>query len=95
MDNSAQSISRRQFIGSTTAFGALASTGAGCATTNLEQISEAESKRIKLGISSYSYWHFREPKVSIETEIEKTAKLGVEAVSYTHHRDNETKANLV
>ena len=95
MDNSAQSISRRQFIGSTTAFGALASTGAGCATTNLEQISEAESKRIKLGISSYSYWHFRDPKVSIETVIEKTAKLGVEGVDILHRQmDSEDNGYL-
>ena len=95
MDNSAQSISRRQFIGSTTAFGALASTGAGCATTNLEQTSQAEAKRIKLGISSYSYWHFRDPKVSIETVIDKTAKLGVEGVDILHRQmDSEDNGYL-
>jgi sugar phosphate isomerase/epimerase len=42
--------------------------------------------RIKLGIASYSYWHFRDPKVSIETVIDKAAKLGVEAVDILHRQ---------
>ena len=44
------------------------------------------AKRIKLGISSYSYWHFRDPKVSIETVIDKTARLGVEGVDILHRQ---------
>ncbi|MBM3876879.1 MAG: sugar phosphate isomerase/epimerase [Verrucomicrobia bacterium] len=43
-------------------------------------------KRIKLGISTYSYWHFRSAKVSIETVIEKTADLGVEGVDILHRQ---------
>ena len=45
-----------------------------------------KAKRIKLGISSYSYWHFRDPKVSIETVIDKTARLGVEGVDILHRQ---------
>ncbi len=42
--------------------------------------------RIKLGIASYSYWHFRPPKVSIETVIEKAAAIGVEGVDILHRQ---------
>ena len=41
---------------------------------------------IQLGISSYSYWHFRTAKVSIETVIEKTAALGVAGVDILHRQ---------
>jgi L-ribulose-5-phosphate 3-epimerase len=39
-----------------------------------------------LGISSYSYWHFRDPKTSIETVIDKSAALGVEGVDILHRQ---------
>ncbi len=42
--------------------------------------------RIKLGISSYSYWHFRPPKVSIETVIEEASSLGVQGVDILHRQ---------
>jgi sugar phosphate isomerase/epimerase len=41
---------------------------------------------MKLGISSYSYWHFRPPKVSIETVIDKSAEIGVEGVDILHRQ---------
>ena len=43
-------------------------------------------KRIKLGLCTYSYWHFRDPKVSIETVIEKAAEFGVEGVDILHRQ---------
>ena len=43
-------------------------------------------KRIKLGISSYSYWHFKTTKVPIETVIDKAAELGVEGVDILHRQ---------
>lgn len=47
----------------------------------------APSRRpIQLGISSYSYWHFRSAKVSIETVIEKAAALGVAGVDILHRQ---------
>tara|TARA_B100000609_G_scaffold138247_1_gene110811 strand:+ start:1702 stop:2661 length:960 start_codon:yes stop_codon:yes gene_type:complete len=87
MSKTTRSISRRGFISSAAAFGALATTGAGCATTSSTAgAGAASAKRIKLGISSYSYWHFRDPKVSIETVIDKTARLGVEGVDILHRQ---------
>jgi len=53
----------------------------------------AANKRIRLSISTYSYWHFRPPKVSIETVIEKTAAIGVAGVDILHRQmDIEEKA---
>jgi sugar phosphate isomerase/epimerase len=46
----------------------------------------ARKKRIKLGISTYSYWHFRTAKVPIEMVIDKTAELGVEGVDILHRQ---------
>jgi sugar phosphate isomerase/epimerase len=43
-------------------------------------------KRTKLGISSYSYWHFRDPRVPINTVIEKAHELGVEGVDILHRQ---------
>ncbi len=41
---------------------------------------------IKLAISSYSYWHFKEQKVTIESVIDKTAALGVGGVDILHRQ---------
>jgi L-ribulose-5-phosphate 3-epimerase len=38
--------------------------------------------RIKLSISSYSYWHFKEKKFPIEGVIDEAAKLGVEGLIF-------------
>ncbi len=46
----------------------------------------AAKKRIKLAVASYSYWHFRDPKVSIESVMDKAAELGVEGVDILHRQ---------
>ncbi|HAW97347.1 MAG TPA: xylose isomerase, partial [Opitutae bacterium] len=45
-----------------------------------------KASSVKLGISSYSYWHFRPPKVTIEQVIEKTSALGVPGVDVLHRQ---------
>src|SRR2546428_8395069 len=51
--------------------------------------------RVRLAISTYSYWHFRPPKVSIETVIDKAAELGARGVDILHRQmDLEEKAPL-
>jgi L-ribulose-5-phosphate 3-epimerase len=42
--------------------------------------------KVKLGIASYSYWHFRDPKVTIEQVIEKAGALGVSGVDILHRQ---------
>jgi sugar phosphate isomerase/epimerase len=71
-------MNRRQFIGAT----ALASAAIGARAADRP----TRESRIKLGISSYSYWHFRTAKVPIETVIDKTAALGVEGVDILHRQ---------
>lgn len=84
-------LTRRSFL-------ATASLAAAAAPLPAVQAAEAPTPsrpRIKLGIASYSYWHFRDPKVSIETVIDKAALLGVEAVDILHRQmDLPEKAPL-
>lgn len=51
--------------------------------------------RIKLSISSYSYWHFKEKKYPIESVIEEAAKLGVEGIDILHRQmESEEKGYI-
>jgi sugar phosphate isomerase/epimerase len=74
------SLSRRSFI---------ATAGLAAAATPVQVVQAAsppKRPRIKLGIATYSYWHFRTAKVSVETVIEKAAALGVEGVDVLHRQ---------
>ena len=83
-------ISRRAFLGAAACSAASVSLGA---ESTAGDPSGTSRPRIKLGISTYSYWHFRPPKISIETVIEKTAALGVQGVDILHRQmDLEEKA---
>jgi hypothetical protein len=48
--------------------------------------------RIKLSISSYSYWHFKGEKFPIEKVIDEAAKTGVEGIDILH-RQMESEDN--
>src|SRR5687767_5529753 len=41
---------------------------------------------VRLGVSSYSFWHFRAEKVSIETVIDETARMGAQGVDILHRQ---------
>lgn len=77
-------MNRRSFftatagLGATLALGATARESATAAT--------AHKKRIKIGVCTYSFWHFRDPKVSIETVIEKAAEFGADGVDILHRQ---------
>ena len=50
---------------------------------------------IQLGISSYSYWHFKEPKIAIEHVIDEAARLEVSGVEILHRQmDSEDNSYL-
>lgn len=82
-------LSRRSFLGT-------AATGLAATSVLAAETAPAPGKpRIKLGISSYSYWHFRPPKVSIETVIDKASELGVTGVDILHRQlDREDRSSL-
>lgn len=74
-------LTRRSFLASA----ALAGAGLTLETPAAPAARPAR-KRIKLGVSSYSYWHFKTTKVPIETVIDKAAELGVEGVDILHRQ---------
>ena len=51
--------------------------------------------RMKLSISSYSYWHFKEKKFPIETVIDEAAKLGVEGIDILHRQMESEDKNYI
>jgi L-ribulose-5-phosphate 3-epimerase len=77
-------MNRRSFFTSTACLGATLATGIQTASAGPDESSH--KKRIKLGIATYSYWHFRDPKVSIERVIDKAAEIGVEGVDILHRQ---------
>jgi L-ribulose-5-phosphate 3-epimerase len=85
-------LSRRTFLAASSAM------GAGLLVPPIAQANAAGAgprKPIKLGISTYSYWHFKTERVPIETVIDRTAELGVEGVDILHRQmDIPEKAPL-
>ena len=79
-------MNRRAFFTASACLGASMALGAETQNTKPAQLSA--KKRIKLGISTYSYWHFRTAKVPIETVIDKAAEIGVEGLDILHRQMN-------
>src|SRR5262245_54368474 len=75
-------MNRRSFLASTACLSATLALGA----DKNETKSSAQKKRIKLGIATYSYWHFKTAKVPIETVIDKTDETGVEGLDILHRQ---------
>ena len=46
----------------------------------------ASSPRIKIAVSTYSYWHFREPRYPVEKVIDDAARLGFDGVEILHRQ---------
>ena len=77
-------MNRRNFL---TTSAAAATALAVRSTPAAEQFDPSHVKpHVKLAIATYSYWHFRDPKVSVEAVIEKAANLGVEGVDFLHRQ---------
>ena len=50
-------------------------------------------KRIRLAVSSYSYWHFKGERTPIETVITEAARIGFDGVEILHRQmDNDSAA---
>lgn len=81
---------RRSFLKSTTL--SLASLGVPSITNANNNASNADNSRIKLSISSYSYWHFKKDKYPIEKVIDNAAELGVDGIDILH-RQMESEDN--
>lgn len=82
-------MNRRAFLGAAGATAAAAVLPAHEARALAAQATPAARKgRIKLGVSSYSYWHFRpaDKPYPIEKVIDHAADLGVEGVDILHRQ---------
>ncbi len=77
-------INRRSFFATTACLGATLALGAEKQET--QPAAANRKKRIKLGIATYSYWHFKTEKVPIETVIDKSAEIGVEGLDILHRQ---------
>lgn len=47
---------------------------------------DTSGRRIRLAVSTYSYWHFKPEKYPIETVIEQAARLGFDGVEVLHRQ---------
>ncbi len=59
------------------------------------QVLKNTGSRIKLSVSSYSYWHFKGDKFPIEKVIERAAALGLDGIDILHRQmESEDPAYL-
>jgi sugar phosphate isomerase/epimerase len=63
-----------------------ATTALAAAAPRLQAAEKMPKPKVKLGVASYSYWHFRNPKVTIAQVIEKAGALGVSGVDVLHRQ---------
>ncbi|MBN8245938.1 MAG: sugar phosphate isomerase/epimerase [Verrucomicrobia bacterium] len=80
-------IPRRSFLQSaaTAAMGAVLPSPAAAAEPAATPLA-AGGAGIQLAVSTYSYWHFRGPKVTVETVIERANRLGLAGVDVLHRQ---------
>ena len=82
--------SRRSFLRNT-----LACTASATTLPFFASEEPVNKPRIKLSISSYSYWHFKEKKFPIEAVIDEAAKLGVEGIDILHRQMESEDKNYI
>lgn len=62
---------------------------------SLSSNTQKEKASIKLAVSSYSYWHFKMPKVPIEKVIDEASTLGLAGVDVLHRQmESEDRSYL-
>lgn len=78
-------FTRRELLGGA----ALAGVSGACADPYAaveEQEAAPSGRRIRLGVSSYSYWHFTAEKYPIEKVIDHAAEVGFDGVEILHRQ---------
>ncbi len=73
-------LTRRHFLAATAGLATATPMSARAAAT------AGPRPRIKLAVATYSYWHFRTPRVPVETVMDKAAALGAEGVDLLHRQ---------
>lgn len=77
-------MNRRSFFTATACLGATAALGV--EPEGSQRAASARRQPIRLGICTYSYWHFKPVKVPIETVIDKAAEIGVAGLDILHRQ---------
>jgi L-ribulose-5-phosphate 3-epimerase len=80
-------LSRRNLLKQSLAGAAALSTATTLKNTDLLPIQSATTPpRLRIGVSTYSYWHFDKVKYPIEKVIENAARLGFDGVEILHRQ---------
>ena len=87
-------MTRREFVGQVPAwaasaamFGAQARAGEGRAREDNESRETGKKpRRLRIGVSTYSFWHFRGPKVEVARCIDQAAEMGFDGVELLHQQ---------
>jgi len=80
-------FSRRHFIRGAVSVG-LGAVGIGHGVTHAEATSPTP-RPIRIGVSTYSYWHFKPDKYPIESVIDQAGRLGFDGVEVLHRQMTE------
>jgi L-ribulose-5-phosphate 3-epimerase len=80
-------LSRRNLFKQSLGAAAALSTATTLKNTNAFPVNTASAQpRIRIGVSTYSYWHFEKVKYPIEKVIENAARLGFDGVEILHRQ---------
>jgi sugar phosphate isomerase/epimerase len=80
------SLSRRNLFKQGLGAAAALSTATTLKNTDAFPIQQPTKPRIRIGVSTYSYWHFDKVKYPIEKVIEDTARIGFDDVEILHRQ---------
>jgi L-ribulose-5-phosphate 3-epimerase len=84
-------IARRSFLASAAGAAAALSIPTALGGAPEERGGEAEpadrpGRRLRIGVSTYSFWHFRGPRVEVADCIEKAGEMGFDGVEILHRQ---------
>jgi sugar phosphate isomerase/epimerase len=80
------SLSRRNLFKQGLGAAAALSTATTLKNTDAFPIQQPTKPRIRIGVSTYSYWHFDKVKYPIEKVIEDAARIGFDGVEILHRQ---------
>lgn len=86
------SLSRREWL-SVSALGLVGATASTLSADGSEAAGPQSTRPNRIGVSTYSYWHFRGQPTPIETCLEQAADMGFDGVEILHvHMEEAAKA---
>jgi sugar phosphate isomerase/epimerase len=78
-------VSRRRFIAAAAA-GIPALAGCAAAEAPAAGSGAPPRRRLRIGVSTYSFWHFRGPRVEVADCIDRAAEMGFDGVEILHRQ---------